>query len=200
VASASDAQASDVSENPQPHASKGSSGTDSSRPAVSVVAANKAPATTVADQPILIKNGRSGSVAKTSAESTDEPVPSVTGIAAAGNGGTLPDLMGGASNAPTPVLQTVNVSQGVSRGLLVKTVQPNYPSVALRMRTEGPVELMATITKSGDISTVKILSGDASLAHAAADAVKQWKYKPYLLNGEPVEIQTQVTVIFKLPK
>jgi protein TonB len=108
--------------------------------------------------------------------------------------------MGGASNAPTPVLQTVNVSQGISRGLLVKTVQPNYPSVALRMRVEGPVELMATITKSGDISAVKILSGDTNLAHAAADAVKQWKYKPYLLNGEPVEIQTQVTVIFKLPK
>jgi TonB family protein len=200
AASAPDAEASDVPENPQPRASKGSSGTDSSKPAVSVAAANKAPATSVAEQPILIKNGHSRPVAKTTAASTDEPVPSITGITAAGSGGTLPNLMGGASSAPTPVLQTVNVSQGVSRGLLVKTVQPAYPSVALRMRTEGPVELIATITKNGDISTVKILSGDAGLAHAAADAVKQWKYKPYLLNGEPVEIQTQVTVIFKLPK
>jgi TonB family protein len=197
TASTPDAQANDAAENPQPHASQGRSGTDSSKAAVSVVAANKAPATSAAEQPILIKNGHS---AKTIAANADEPVPSVTGITAAGNGGTLPDLMGGASNAPTPVLQTVNVSQGISRGLLVKTVQPNYPSVALRMRVEGPVELMATITKSGDISAVKILSGDTNLAHAAADAVKQWKYKPYLLNGEPVEIQTQVTVIFKLPK
>ena len=112
----------------------------------------------------------------------------------------LPNLMGGESKAPTPVLQTMSVSQGVSRGLLVKSVQPSYPASALRMNIEGPVQLMATISKSGDISTVKILSGDASLAHAAADAVKQWKYKPYLLNGEPVEIQTQVTVIFKLPR
>ena len=200
AASASDAQASDVGENTQPHASKGSAGTESSKPAVSVVAVNKTPAASPAEQPILIKNGHSRPTAKTTEESTDEPVPSVTAIAAAGNGGTLPNLMGGASNAPTPVLQTMNVSQGVSRGLLVKTVQPAYPAIALRMRTEGPVELMATITKNGDISAVKILSGDAGLAHAAADAVKQWKYKPYLLNGEPVEIQTQVTVIFKLPK
>jgi TonB family protein len=196
--STSDVQASDVSENPKPHASQGSSGADSVKPVS--VADNKAPAMSAAEQPILIKNGRSGPVAKTIAASTDEPIPSITGIAAAGNGGTLPNLMGGASKAPTPVLQTMNVSQGVSRGLLVKTVQPEYPSIALRMRTEGPVELLATITKSGNISAVKILSGDAGLAHAAADAVKQWKYKPYLLNGEPVEIQTQVTVIFKLPK
>jgi protein TonB len=108
--------------------------------------------------------------------------------------------MGGESKAPTPVLQTMSVSQGVSRGLLVKTVQPSYPANALRMHTEGPVQLLATITKNGDISGVKILSGDAGLAHAAVEAVKQWKYKPYLLNGEPVDIQTQVTVIFKLPR
>src|ERR1700728_955159 len=143
AASASDAQASDVGENTQPHASKGSAGTESSKPAVSVVAVNKTPAASPAEQPILIKNGHSRPTAKTTEESTDEPVPSVTAIAAAGNGGTLPNLIGGASNAPTPVLQTMNVSQGVSRGLLVKTVQPAYPSIALRLRTEGPVELMA---------------------------------------------------------
>jgi periplasmic protein TonB len=96
-------------------------------------------------------------------------------------------------------LQAMSVSQGVSRGLLIKTVQPTYPANALRMHIEGAVELLATITKNGDISTVKILKGDASLARAAADAVKQWKYKPYLLNGEPVEIQTEITVKFKLP-
>jgi protein TonB len=68
------------------------------------------------------------------------------------------------------------------------------------MRIEGSVELMATISKTGDISRVQVLSGDAKLTKAATDAVKQWKYKPYLLNGEPVEIQTQVTINFKLPK
>jgi protein TonB len=58
---------------------------------------------------------------------------------------------------------------------------------------------LATVSKNGDITAVKILSGDAQLAHAAVEAVKQWKYKPYLLDGEPIEIQTQVTVNFKLP-
>jgi protein TonB len=58
---------------------------------------------------------------------------------------------------------------------------------------------MATLSKTGDITDVKVLSGDPQLSQAAASAVKQWKYKPYLLNGEPVEIQTQITVNFKLP-
>jgi len=112
----------------------------------------------------------------------------------------MPNLMGGASQAPAPILQTLNVSQGVSQGLLVKKAQPVYPASALRMHVEGTVELLATVSKTGDISAVKILNGDPSLARAAVDAVKQWKYKPYLLNGEPVEIQTQVTMNFKLPK
>ncbi len=68
------------------------------------------------------------------------------------------------------------------------------------MGIEGSVQLMATISKKGDISAVKVLSGDPSLARAAIEAVKQWKYKPYLLDGVPVEIQTQVTVNFKLPR
>ena len=68
------------------------------------------------------------------------------------------------------------------------------------MHTEGAVELQATIGKSGSIVAVKTLTGDAILARAAKEAVVQWKYKPYLLNGEPVEIQTQITVNFKLPK
>jgi protein TonB len=98
------------------------------------------------------------------------------------------------------VLQTVSVSQGVSQGLLVKKVQPIYPRNALFMRTEGPVELIATISKTGDISRISVVSGDSQLTRAASDAVKQWKYKPYLLNGQPVEIQTHVTINFKLPK
>jgi len=93
----------------------------------------------------------------------------------------------------------MNVSQGVSQGLLIKKVQPVYPRNALSLRIEGTVELLATLSKTGDITHIKILSGDAQLARAAAEAVKQWKYKPYLLNGEPVEIQTQVTLNFKLP-
>jgi periplasmic protein TonB len=98
------------------------------------------------------------------------------------------------------VLEALTISQGVSQGLLIRKVQPSYPPNALRMRVEGSVQLLATISRTGAISGVKILSGDKMLTKAATDAVKQWKYKPYLLNGEPVEIQTQVTVIFKVPQ
>lgn len=100
---------------------------------------------------------------------------------------------------PKPILQTLNISQGVSQGLLIKKVQPIYPQNALAMHVEGAVELLATVSKTGSISAVKVLKGDSLLARAASDAVRQWKYKPYQLNGEPVEIQTQITINFKLP-
>jgi TonB family protein len=168
-----------------------------SKPAASVVAANKVPATPAVAEPIAVKKGTSSDSASATA---DAPMPSITGIAPAGNDGSLPNLMGGSSTGPAPILQTLNVSQGISQGLLIKKVAPVYPSSALRLRLEGTVQLLATISRKGDIAAVKILSGDQTLAHAAADAVKQWKYKPYLLNGSPVEIQTQVTVNFKLPR
>jgi protein TonB len=124
----------------------------------------------------------------------------MTDVVRAGGAAALPSLVGSQSKAPTPALQVTHVSQGISRGLLVKQIPPAYPATALKRGTEGVVELLATISKDGDISAVKTLSGDAQLSHAAVEAVKQWKYKPYLLNGEPVEIQTQITVKFKLPR
>jgi protein TonB len=69
----------------------------------------------------------------------------------------------------------------------------------MQMRIQGSVQLLATISKEGNISNLNVLSGEGVLARAASDAVRQWKYKPYYLNGEPVEIQTQITVNFKLP-
>ena len=69
----------------------------------------------------------------------------------------------------------------------------------MQMRIQGSVQLLATISKEGNISNLTVLSGEGVLARAASDAVRQWKYKPYYLNGEPVEIQTQITVNFKLP-
>jgi protein TonB len=149
--------------------------------------------------PIVVKAGKSPAV-HSKAGAVDAPEPSMIGMATAGATAPPPDLGSGPEIAPKPVLQSLNVSQGVSRGLLFKKVQPVYPRTALSMRIEGSVELMATISKTGDITHVKVLSGDSQLTKAATDAVKQWKYKPYLLNGEPVEIQTQVTINFKLPK
>jgi protein TonB len=100
---------------------------------------------------------------------------------------------------PTVSLATLKISQGVSQGLLIKRVQPRYPQNALTMRIQGAVQMEAVINKEGNISNLKVVSGDAVLARAAADAVRQWRYKPYYLNGQPVEIETQITVNFKLP-
>jgi protein TonB len=148
--------------------------------------------------PIVVRNSASG--AKLSKPAAEVPAPGPVEIAPTTSGASLPNILGNGGNAPKPVLQTLNISQGVSQGLLIKKVQPVYPANALRMHTEGAVELQATIGKSGSIVAVKTLTGDAILARAAKEAVVQWKYKPYLLNGEPVEIQTQITVNFKLPK
>jgi TonB family protein len=175
------------------------SAVESSKSAMALVAENQAPAAAPAPQPIVVKPNTAVSTPGKSSLS-EAPAPSINGIGSAANGGTLPNLLGNPNSSPTPVLQTLNVSQGVSQGLAIKKTQPSYPANALRMGIEGSVQLMATISKKGDISAVKVLSGDPSLARAAADAVKQWKYKPYLLDGVPVEIQTQVTVNFKLPR
>jgi len=95
---------------------------------------------------------------------------------------------------------SLRVSQGVSQGLLLKKVPPIYPPMALQLHKEGTVELLTTINKQGSITNVKLLSCDAMLAKPAIDAVRQWKYRPYLLNGEPVEIQTQININFKAPQ
>ncbi len=169
----------------------------SSSPSSSSSEADKTEAAAAA--PLIVKGGRTGAK-KAPAAASDAPAPSILGIAATGAAAPPPDLVSGTGSAPKPILQTMNISQGVSRGLLIKKVQPAYPTNALALRLEGSVELLATISKTGDITHVKVLSGEQQLTRAASDAVKQWKYKPYLLNGEPVEIQTQITINFKLPK
>jgi TonB family protein len=147
---------------------------------------------------LIVKGGKAPTVGTKPAATPDAPAPSVIGMGAP-TAAPLPNL-GTTDTEFRPVLQTLSVSQGVSQGLLYKKIAPSYPQSALRMHIEGKVELLATISKEGNITHIKVLSGDAQLARAANDAVKQWKYKPYLLNGEPVEIQTQVTVNFKLPR
>jgi protein TonB len=146
--------------------------------------------------PIMVKGGKIGKQPK----ATDAPAPSMIGMAAPDATAPPANLIPSASPSMRPTLSTLNVSQGVSTGLLIKKVAPSYPPNAMRMQVEGNVELVATISKIGNISNIKVVSGDAQLTKAAVDAVKQWKYKPYLLNGEPVEIQTQVTIKFKLPR
>lgn len=94
--------------------------------------------------------------------------------------------------------QRVRVSDDVMRGVLVKKVAPIYPPLARQARIQGTVILRVLINKSGDVYDVQLVSGHPMLAPAAIEAVKQWQYQPYLLNGEPVEVETNVQVIFKI--
>jgi periplasmic protein TonB len=94
--------------------------------------------------------------------------------------------------------QRVRVSQGVSTGLILKKVQPKYPEKARQKGIQGTVVLHALISKEGDVVDLSTVSGDPLLAKSAVKATKQWKYKPYLLNGNPVEVDTQIQVNFTL--
>ena len=75
---------------------------------------------------------------------------------------------------------------------------PQYPAIAKAARIQGTVVLQATISKNGTIENLHVISGPPMLQQAAMEAVKTWRYRPYLLNGEPVEVETQVNVIFTL--
>ena len=94
--------------------------------------------------------------------------------------------------------QCVRVAEGTSQGLLLSRVQPDYPPLARQARIQGTVVLRARIGKDGSIENLALVNGHPMLVPAAIEAVKQWKYKPYLLKGEPVEVETEVQVNFAL--
>jgi protein TonB len=140
----------------------------------------------------------------------EEAPPPVTAAGVVGGvpggipGGQMGGVIGGIISS-TPVAvpkavtpQRVRVSQGVTQGLLLRRIQPNYPPLARQARIQGSVLLQAEISKDGSIENLHLISGHPMLAPAAIEAVKQWKYKPYVLNGEPVEVETQITVNFTL--
>jgi protein TonB len=110
----------------------------------------------------------------------------------------LGGLASGAPHSGVLAPKKVFISAGVAVGMIAKKVVPVYPPVALAARVQGTVVLQATISKTGEITDLKVVSGPALLQSAAIDAVQQWQYKPYLLNGEPVEVETTINVIFSL--
>ena len=101
--------------------------------------------------------------------------------------------------APQPSFsRPVRVSQGVAQGLLVRGVRPLYPPLARQARIQGTVILRAIVGKDGSIENLQLVSGHPMLAAAAIEAVRQWRYRPYTLNGAPVEVETEITVNFVL--
>ena len=139
----------------------------------------------------------------------DEAPPPVTGAVVGGvpggvpggqAGGVLGGVLSAANSTPPKVAapQKVRISGGVMQGRLVNQVKPQYPMIAKQARITGTVVLQATISKNGTIENLRVVSGHPMLIQAAMDAVRQWRYNPYQLNGEPVEVETTVNVNFTM--
>jgi periplasmic protein TonB len=139
----------------------------------------------------------------------DEAPPPSTGVVGGVPGGVPGGQMGGViggiiSSTPVavPKMATptrIRVSQGVTAGMKIHDVTPQYPQMAKIARVQGPVVLAAVIGKDGAIQNLRVVSTASPLLNQSAlDAVKQWKYRPYILNGEPVEVDTTITVNFTL--
>jgi protein TonB len=134
------------------------------------------------------------------------PAPSagvVGGVVGGVPGGSAGGVIGGiiGSAAPPPKVATpqkLRVSSGVAEGLKIHDVTPAYPQMARIAHIQGDVLLQATISKAGVIENLHGVQGHPILIQAAMDAVKQWKYKPYILNGEPVEVETTIKVQFHM--
>jgi len=136
------------------------------------------------------------------------PPPMTAGVIGGVPGGVPGGSMGGViggiiSSAPVAVPKValptrVRVSAGVQQGNLITQVRPAYPLIAKSARIQGAVILQAEISKQGTIENLRVISGHPMLVQSALDAVKQWRYKPYLLNGEPVPVETTITVNFTL--
>ena len=130
------------------------------------------------------------------------PPPSgfaTSGAETLGGGSAIPSVFNGirptvhaAASNPT------SISAGVAVGLLIQKAPPVYPAIAKAAHVSGTVEIQATISKTGTIQDMHIVSGPVMLRQAALDAVRTWRYKPYRLNNEPTEVQTTINVIFSL--
>ena len=131
----------------------------------------------------------------------DASGPYVPGSTGSGDpNGILKSIATGANPAlppPPPPAHMVRLSR-MREGDLIYKVQPEYPSLARSARIQGPVVLQAVISRQGAIENLRVLTGHPMLVRAAIDAVIHWRYRAYVLNNEPVEVETQITVIFSL--
>ena len=146
-------------------------------------------------------------------EAPPPPVSTTGGVVGGVPGGMVGGVPGGAfsemlnsapsvpvlakSPVPTPV-KRMRIASRVAEANLIHDVAPQYPPEAGRARIEGTVVLMAVIGTDGTVKDVRVESGLPILAQAAIDAVRQWRYKPYMIDGEPVEVDSRITINFTL--
>jgi protein TonB len=132
-------------------------------------------------------------------ESTPSSGFSSAGMDGLGNG-SVGNVFNG-NNGPKVKIaapQKMSISAGVAGGLLVQKTAPVYPPIAKEARVAGTVVIEATISKTGQVENLRVVNGPTMLRQSALDAVKTWRYRPYLLDGEPVEVETTVNVTFTL--
>jgi protein TonB len=133
------------------------------------------------------------------------PAPSLGDLGVVGSPGTRAGGVYRSIGEPTvsvapppaaPVASHPLIVSHWAEGNIVRQVQPKYPPLAQAAGIQGTVQLRAIVSKSGTIEDLKVVSGPAMLITAAVEAVKQWRYRPYMLNGEPIEVDTEITVRF----
>jgi TonB family protein len=137
-------------------------------------------------------------------ETPDPGVPGeiVGGVPGGIPGGVIGGVLGTDSLPPTrpaaPQVQAIRIGQNVARSKLLTEVPPVYPALAKQARIQGTVRFTVQIGTAGRVESIQLISGHPLLVSAAQDAVKQWVYQPTLLNGEPVRVETQLDVVFRL--
>jgi periplasmic protein TonB len=155
----------------------------------------------------LMQPSRIPVVISMTAEESSAPAPIGSGIGVegvripSGPTGVLTSLFSGSRPllpaTPASIARTFRTSN-MLEGSLIRRVQPVYPALARSARIQGSVVLFALISKAGAIDNLRVLSGHPMLVPAAIEAVRQWRYRPYILNSEPIEVETQITVNFLL--
>lgn len=127
----------------------------------------------------------------------EEPPAGLT-LGAMDSGGSVPHAVFGGGSEIKVVPAPSAISAGVAEGLVIHKTAPVYPLIAKQNGLSGTVVVSATITKAGRVEGLRILSGSPFFRNAALDAVKNWRYKPYMLNNQPVDVQTTINVVFKM--
>jgi len=129
------------------------------------------------------------------------PIPGnflgATGSDALNTGALGPPLPAPAAHAAKPS-GPIHVSSGVAAGQLIVPIQPRYPEIGLATHTQGTVVVAAVIAKDGRVERLRVLSGPPLLVNAAVEAIREARYRPWMLNGEPVEVETTINVVFKM--
>ena len=150
--------------------------------------------------PIVVRTGPAVQVADRSQAASDNPQAPVIGFPLGGHdiSNIIPDSHSQPMPTPPLVVHHTPPTSVMMEGNLLHRVEPRYPAIAVQVGIQGTVIIKALISREGTVEHPQVISGQPFLAAAAMDAVREWRYRPYYLNGQAVEVETQITVNFVL--